>query len=316
MSLSSKIVANRSQQMRAVVANKSGSAEVLKLERVSKPNIKNHEVLIRVYASSVTAGDLILRKLHPLLFIPLRFMGIKRKRIPGHEFSGEVVEVGAEVKRFKPGELVFGTTTGLSVGAYAEYLALPEIWKRGVISLKPTNMSHKEAAVLPVGAMTALQILKRGQIESGHKVLIYGASGSVGSFAVQFARYFGAEVTAVCSDANKEWVKSLGAHRIIDYTKEDFSKQAQKYDLIFDAVGKIGLNKVHASLTEKGQFLSVKTTTKEDPGLLAFIKKLVEEDHIKPVLDRCYTLDSIVSAHTYVETGRKKGNVAIVVGGN
>jgi NADPH:quinone reductase-like Zn-dependent oxidoreductase len=299
--------------MKAIVCTKYGRPEVLQLQDVVKPIPRENEVLIRVYASTVTIGDVILRKLHPLLFIPLQLFGMKRKRIPGHEFAGEIEAVGKDVKRFKIGDQVFGTTTGLSVGANAEYVCLPEEWDKGVLGTKPANMSYEEAAAAPVGGMTALFILRKANIQNGQKILIYGASGSVGTFAVQLAKSYGAEVTGVCSTANIELVKSLGADKVIDYTKEDFTKGGQTYDVIFDAIGKTSLARSKNSLKEKGFFLSVRSSTSEKTENLIFLKELIEAGKIKAVIDRRYPLEQIAEAHRYVETGHKRGNVVITL---
>ncbi len=203
--------------MKAIVCTKYGSPDFLQLQEVEKPDPKENEVLIRIHAATVTRGDIMLRKLHPLLFLPLRLFGMRRKKIPGHEFAGVIESAGKAVKRYKAGDQVFGTTTGLSVGANAEYVCLPEEWSSGVLAIKPANMSYEEAAAVPVGAMTALYILKNGSIQSGQKVLIFGASGSVGTYAVQLARYFGAEVTGVCSTCefgNGEISGSGSGHRL------------------------------------------------------------------------------------------------------
>ncbi len=251
--------------MKAIVNTKHGPPEVLQLKDVEKPTPKENEVLIKVHAATVTQGDLMLRKLHPLMYLPMQLFGVRRKIIPGHEFAGEIESVGADVTCFKAGDQVFGTTTGLSVGANAEYVCLPEEWKSGVLTIKPDNKSYEEAAALPVGGMTALYILRKGNNQSGQNVLIYGASGSVGTYAVQLAKHhFEANVTGVCSTANIELVKSLGADQVIDYTKEDVAQNGQTYDVVFDAVGKLSSSQRDNLLNENGTFLTVQTTTKEE----------------------------------------------------
>ena len=220
--------------MKAIVSTRSGQPEVLQLKEINKPKPAQHEVLIKVQAATVTQGDVMLRKLHPLLYLPMSLMGIKRKKTPGHEFAGEIVETGEDVKHFKVGDQVFGTTTGSSVGANAEYICLPEVSKTSVLAIKPAKATYEEAAALPIGGMTALYILQNGHVQPGQKVLINGASGSVGTYAVQLARHhFQAEVSGVCSAGNKQMVKSLGADHVIDYTKDDFTKNGQTYDVIF-----------------------------------------------------------------------------------
>lgn len=302
--------------IKAIVCTKSGPPDVLRLQEVEKPVPSDNEVLIRVYAATVTAGDVILRKLPLLLSLPMRLFGVRPKKIPGHEFAGKVEAAGKNVARFKAGDLVFGTTTGLRTGANAEYVCVPEAWPTGVLAIKPAHMTCEEAAAVPVGGMTALQILRQGNIQPGQKALIYGASGSVGTFAVQLARHFGAEVTAVCSTSNMALVKSLGAGAVTDYTQEDFTRSGQTCDVIFDAVGKISRSQCQNALSPAGVYLSVKSSTHEETDDLLFLKELIEAGEIKAVIDRRYPLEQTAEAHRYVETGRKKGNVVITVAQN
>ena len=299
--------------MKAIIITKNGPADGMQLKEVAKPMPKDNEVLIKVHAATVTAGDVMLRKLRfPMTFV-LRLFGIPKKEIPGHELAGEIEAVGRDVVRFKVGDQVFGTTTGLTVGANAEYVALPEVWDKGVLAQKPDNMDYEEAAAVPVGGMTALYLLQEGNIQDGQNVLIYGASGSVGSYAVQLAKYFGAEVTAVCSSRNVEMVKSIGADKVIDYTKEDFANYDDRYDLIFDAVGKMSSSQSKKTLKPDGALVSVKSSTSESNENLIFLKELCEAGKIRPVIDRCYPLAQVAEAHQYVEAGHKKGNVVIRV---
>ncbi len=308
------------ETMKAIVYTQYGPPEVLQLKQVPKPVPKDNEILVKVFASTVTSGVLWARSgTHPdsrffSLVLRLAF-GIRKPKntILGYEFSGEVEAVGNDVSQYKEGDRVFGTTTGLKTGAYAEYVCVPERWKQGVVAKMPANLTHAEAAAVPIGAMAALDILRKGDIQPGQNVLIYGASGSVGTYAVQLARYFGADVTGVCSTDNLELVRSLGASQVIDYTKEDFRQNNKAYDVIFDAVGKISRSSCKGSLKTNGTYLSVKSPTSETTEKLIFLRELIEAGNLKPAIDRIYPLEQTAEAHRYVDLGHKKGNVVITI---
>ncbi len=324
--------------MKAAIYEQYGPPEVLAIREVAKPTPKANEVLIRVCATTVTATDCLMRRGEPRWSRLFLGLGKPRKKILGIEFSGDVEAVGQNVRRFQPGVPVFGAAM-INMACCAEYVCLPE--KAG-LALKPATMTYQEAAAFPDGALTALTFLRDiGKIRAGQQVLIYGASGSVGSFAVQLARHFGAHVTGVCSTANVAMVKSLGAARVIDYTQQDFTGESEAYDLIFDAVGKTTFSRCKTALKPGGIFLACGMTeflwpvlpqmlwtaltggkkvrtgsSNAHPERLDFLKGLVEAGALKSVIDRVYPLEQIVEAHRYVETGHKKGNVVVAICGD
>jgi NADPH:quinone reductase-like Zn-dependent oxidoreductase len=317
--------------MKAVVYTQYGSPDVLQLTEVAKPVPRNNEVLIRICATTVTAADSMMRTGRPIWGRIILGLTKPQRKILGLELAGEVEAIGKDVKRFKKGDQVYGFT-GFGLGAHAEYICMPEARSLGI---KPANMTYEEAAATIDGASTALFFLKdKANIQSGQSILINGASGSIGTFAVQLGKYFGAEVTGVCSTRNVELVKSLGADHVIDYTQGDFTQNGETYDIIFDTVGKSSFSQCKASLKKNGCYVptvglinnvlmlwtSIKGGKKVISGMsvekkeaLIFLKTLIEAGKLKPVIDRCYPLEQIAEAHSYVDKGHKKGNVVIVV---
>ena len=315
--------------MKAIICNQYGSPDVLKLKEVEKPTPRDNELLIKVYATTVTAGDVKYRSGVPLFARLITGLLKPKKQIIGMELSGEIESNGKDVTLFQKGDQVFASTYDESSGSYAEYVCIPE---DRIVAIKPGNLSYEEAAAVPIGGNTASHFLRIPSIKEGQKVLIYGASGSVGTYAVQLAKHYGAEVTGVCSARNVELVKSLGADYVIDYTSEDFSENGEKYDVIFDTVGKSDYTKCVGSLKENGFYLlaffglshlinSAKGTKDktvivgeeavESSENLVYLRGLIEDGKIRPVIDKIYSLDQIGEAHGYAETGHKAGNVVI-----
>lgn len=328
--------------MKAVVYTEYGPPDVLHLTEVEKPAPKDNEILIRIHATSVNIGDIWARNFKEMtpsrftmpfpLWLPARmYFGFTKPKINilGNEFAGQVEATGKDVTHFRKGDQVFGYR-GQKMGANAEYLCMPE---DGLVAIKPANMTYEEAATVPGGALTALSLLRKVNIQRGQKVLINGASGSIGSAAVQLAKYFGAEVTGVCGTPRLEFVKALGADKVIDYTREDFTKNGETYDLIFDILGKSSFSKCKNSLKQNGIYLLASFKMKqifqmlwtsmrggkkvicalssENPEDMEFIKGLVEQGKIKSIIDRCYPLEEAAEAHRYVEKGSKTGSVII-----
>jgi NADPH:quinone reductase-like Zn-dependent oxidoreductase len=325
--------------MRAVVLTKFGPPDVLQLQEVAKPAPKDNEVLIRIHATTVTAGDSQLRglrvpfPLRPLIRLYARFVRPK-PIILGQELAGAIEAVGKDVTRYRQGDQVCAWSA-LALGAYAEYTCLSET---AVMAIKPSNMTFEEAAPLPVGGLEAVYFMRRAGIQSGQKVLIVGAGGSIGTYAVQIARYFGAEVTAVDSTGKLDMLRSIGAAHVIDYTREDFTRRDQTYNVIFDVIGKSQFVRSMQSLTPSGRYLLgnprlsqrvrrrwtsmtsnkkiipwANRTASEHAEDFNFLKELIEAGKIKSVIDRCYPLAQTAEAHRYVDTGQKKGHVVITV---
>jgi NADPH:quinone reductase-like Zn-dependent oxidoreductase len=330
--------------MKAIVYTEYGPPEVLQVKEVEKPTPKDNEVLIKVHATPVSYGDLTARNFKniparefhmplPLMFLTRLYFGFSKPKINilGSEFAGEIETVGRGVKQFKAGDPVMGYV-GQRMGAYAEYLCMPE---DGSLAIKPANMTYAEAAAVPYGAIMATSLLRKGNLQRGQKVLINGASGGIGSAAAQLARYYGAEVTGVCGGPRVEYVKSLGAERVIDYTKEDFAQNGETYDLIFDILGMSSFSRCKNSLKPNGIYLSVSfkmktllqmewtsiaggkkvicTLASEKPEDLVFVKELIEAGKYKSIIDQCYPMEQAAEAHRYVEAGHKRGSVVITL---
>lgn len=328
--------------MKAIVWTKYGPPDVLQLQEVAKPTPTDTQILIKIHAATVLSADSDLRglKVHLALRLPLRLiLGLRKPRIPvlGQELAGEIEAVGKDVTRFRVGDQVFAWT-GLRLGAYAEYTCLPE---KAVVAIKPSTMTYAEAATLAVGGLEAAKFLGKGSVQSGQKVLINGAGGSIGTFAIQIAKYFGADVTGVDSTEKLDMMRSIGADQVIDYTQEDFTKSGKTYDIIFDVIGKSSFPRSIKALTQNGRYLLgnprlfqrlrgrwastrstrqviswTSRTASEIREDINFLKELIEAGKIKSVIDRTYPLEQTAEAHRYVDAGHKKGNVVISVAQN
>jgi len=327
--------------MKAIVWTKYGPPDVLQLKEVEKPTPKDNEVLVKIYATTVTAGDCEMRRMgNPILYrllmkIYIGFRKPKRKRVLGMELAGEIESVGKDVKLFKEGDQVFAATGIAGMGTWAEYICLPEEPDGGVLALKPANMSYDEAAAVPIGGLEALTILRQGNVQSGQKVLINGAGGTIGTFAVQLAKSFGAEVTGVDSKSKLDVLRSIGTDHVIDYTQEDFTKSGETYNIIFDVVRKSSYSGCIRSLKKKGIYIQtnhglsrrvrglwtsmtsskkvISGTIPEKTEDLIYLKELIEAGNLKSVIDRRYPLEQAAEAHRYVESGQKKGQVVLTL---
>jgi NADPH:quinone reductase-like Zn-dependent oxidoreductase len=306
-------------RMKAIVFTKYGPPEVLQIKEVEKPVPKDNEVLIKIHATTTHVGDTRVRRSDPFL-VRIMFGFLRPKKVPilGMECAGEIESIGKDVTHFKEGDQVFALT-GFGFGAYAEYRCLPEkpeegtAEKKGLVAIKPKNLTYEQAAAVPAGGLTALKNMQKANLKNGQKILINGASGSLGTYAVQMAKLYGAEVTGVCSNANVELVKSLGADYVIDYTTEDFTKSGETYDVVYDAVMKSSRSRCKNILKKNGIFLNNNGLSKIKNEDLTYLKENIEHEKLKPVIDRTYTLDQIVDAHRYVDKGHKKGNVVVTI---
>ena len=313
--------------MKAIVWTKYGPPEVLQLKDIAKPTPKDNEVLIKIHATTVTAGDCEMRRMKTALkfrYLMRAYVGLirpKRITILGMELAGEIEAVGKDVKLFNEGDQVFASTGFVGMGTWAEYICLPEEPEepeepdKAILAIKPTNMTYEEATAVPVGGLEALYYIRQGDILSGQKVLINGAGGTIGTFAVQLAKYFGAEVTGMDSTKKLDMLRSIGADHVIDYTQEDFTKSGEIYDFILDIVGKISSSRSKKALKTTGIYLNVRKGSGVKPKTedLLFIKELIEAKKIKSVIDRSYPLEQIVEANKYVESGEKTGHVVITL---